>query len=250
MIKRGFSLLETLIATGILVIVVLAIVALSNSLIAGTILGADKTIINRWAAEGIELTTKVRDDNILNKSTAQTTNWFEPAISANGSSYGWYILKQDSTHTTWKMTSVADGGSINKIQFMQLGEKLTSDQIIGYRLICVEAVSASADASNNDANPFHCNTQGSTTLQDGLRTVLSDCQVGQPDQPNDLYCQMTKASVNKNHLDLTRIIPAGSAVKIRSVVVWEERDQVHSSSLTSLITNWKGYEQSEAAATN
>ncbi|MDO8650274.1 MAG: hypothetical protein Q7K33_03105, partial [Candidatus Berkelbacteria bacterium] len=62
MTRRGFSLLETLIATGVLIVVVMGVMSLSNSLIVGTVVNADKTIINRWASEGIELTQKIRDD--------------------------------------------------------------------------------------------------------------------------------------------------------------------------------------------
>ena len=238
MSKRGFSLLETLIAAGILIVVTLAIVGLSNSLIAGTIINSDKTIINRWAAEGIELTQKIRDDNLLSQATAATPGWFVPAVADNGQGYGWYKLIPGAK--TSQLTKVATGNNISEADFKNNAEVLTSDQTTGYRLICVEAVSASAPvATSSDTNPFHCNTQGTTVVQDGRRDqpTATTCQTA------DLYCQITKASVNKNRLDNNNIIPSGTAVKIRSVVVWDEKNQVHSSSIATLLTNWRGSEQ-------
>lgn len=245
-VNKGFSLLETLIATGVLIIVTLGVVSLSNSLISGTVINADKTIINRWAQEGIELTQKIRDDNILGKVTdiSGLPNWFEPAIADNGSDYGWYKLSQGTTNSTWKLDKIA--ANVNLLapdQFKQNAETLTSDQTVGYRLICIEAFDASSTPTDSNDNQFHCNTQGSTILEDGLRTALTDCQTGSAGQPNDLYCQLTKTSVNKNHLASGKIVTPGNAVKIRAVVAWESKDQLRSSSITTVITNWKGFEQ-------
>ncbi|MEK7171238.1 MAG: prepilin-type N-terminal cleavage/methylation domain-containing protein [Patescibacteria group bacterium] len=239
MSKRGFSLLETLIATGILVVVVLAVTSLSNSLIVGTISNADKTIINRWNAEGIELTKKIRDDNLLNKDTIKDplANWFTPAIKT--SSYGWYVLEVGDTSNTWKLTPVA--GYTNKFGRIELiagliGEELTSDQTIGHRFICVEAVRAQVERKNDN---FYCNTNDrlAPITSDGDRTKLSTCQT------EDLYCAMTKESINRNTLATGKIIPPGNAVKIRSVIIWEDKGSFKSSSLATMITNWKGYEQ-------
>ena len=104
--RRGFSLLETLIATGVLIVVVLGVVALSNSLVAGTIVNADKTIVNRWAVEGLELAQKVRDDNVLAKNTDTVTGvpvWFKPAFDENGNGYGWYRLNLLNTGNKWEL---------------------------------------------------------------------------------------------------------------------------------------------------
>lgn len=238
MLKRGFSLLETLIATGVLIVVILGVTSLSNSLIAGTVVSADKTIINRWASEGIELTQKIRDDALLNKLTSP--NWFTPAIAENGDGYGWFKLSTTDSKT-WSITRVT--GDYNKAiatDFIKdsISEKLTSDTTTGYRLICVEAVGAKDSRANDD---FFCNTTDTQRVRDGVRTDpnATNCQNG------DLYCQMTFESVNKNRLTSLdkKIIPSGNAVKIRSVVVWQDKDQFRSSSMATLITNWKGYEQ-------
>ena len=248
MTRRGFSLLETLIATGVLIVVVMGVMSLSNSLIVGTVVNADKTIINRWASEGIELTQKIRDDRILNKSTSP--NWFEQAVAPNGSDYGWYRLSSD-TVSTWKLNKVigVNPTVLTPTEFTNetVGEKLTSDVTVGFRLICIEPVATNTVATSNDQ--FQCNTtpDGNTNLLDGSRTDpgASICQIGEPGQPNDLYCQMTKDSINKNRLGSLedKIIPSGNAVKIRSVVVWQDKDLYRSSSMATLITNWKGYEQ-------
>lgn len=225
--------METLIATGILIIVTLAVVSLSNSLISGTVNNADKTITNRWAAEGIELTTKIRDDRILDKTTAP--NWFDPAIAENGSGYGWYVLTPGTP--TASMSRAAVGNVISANDFKNSGaEVLTSDRTIGYRLICVEAVGAATAASSGQ---FSCNTRAGQAVADGVRTPPTDC----PDPNPDLYCYTTRSSVNKNQLTADRFIPAGTAVKVRAVVIWETKDGFRSSSLATVLTNWKGYEQ-------
>lgn len=244
----GFSLLETLIAASILIAVTLSIVALSNSLIGGTVVNADKTVINRWAAEGIELTKKIRDDNLLNPNTPI---WFIPAFNDDGSDYGWYKLTPPNpSNNSATLTSAGVRNNIDEATFIGTGsssvaERLQNGQTVGYRLICIESVEANAAPTNiSDPNPFHCNTKGDIALKDGHRTDLTDCQSSTiTGNSNDVYCLMTKNSVNKNHLSGTNFIPAGSAVKVRSVIVWKVKDQAHSSSVASLLTNWKGYEQ-------
>ncbi len=236
MFRRGFSLLETLIAAGVMTAVIMGVIALSNSLIVGTVVNADKTIINRWAAEGIELTEKIRNDRILDKTTSP--DWFLAAIKDSGFDYGWYKLSS-TYNKTWSLTKTADT-AIDAESFMTLAESLTSDQTTGYRLICVEAISASAVAVVND-NKFYCNSRDGKVVQDGLRSNLTTCQ--QTGGQDDLYCQMTKESVNKNRLNSNIIIPPGNAVKIRSVVIWQDKSQIRQSSIGTIITNWKGYEQ-------
>lgn len=239
----GFSLLETLIATGVLIVVIMGVTSLSNSLIVGTVVSADKTIINRWASEGIELTQKIRDDNLLNKATASTTtNWFAPAVADNGGGYGWYKLQPGSAANTWQLEPASNANNLNKINFISdAGTSLSSDTTTGYRLICVEAVGAKDDGGSQD--DFRCNTTNNQRINDGSRSQLSTCQVN--GGKYDLYCQMTFESINRNRLTSLedKIIPPGNAVKIRSVVIWEDKDQIRSSSMATLITNWKGYEQ-------
>lgn len=232
----GFSLLETLIATGVLIVVIMGVTSLSNSLIVGTVVSADKTIINRWASEGIELTQKIRDDQILNKATSP--NWFVPAIADYGSGYGWFKLEK-LNDTTWRLNQASNPNHLTAAEFIDnAGTGLTSDATTGYRLICVEAVGAKDSRIDDD---FYCNTAETQPVRDGVRTDpnATVCQTG------DLYCQMTFESINKNRLSSLdkKIIPSGNAVKIRSVIVWQDKDQFRSSSMATLITNWKGYEQ-------
>ncbi|MCR4308311.1 MAG: prepilin-type N-terminal cleavage/methylation domain-containing protein [Candidatus Berkelbacteria bacterium] len=234
--RRGFSLLETLIATGVLIVVILGVMSLSNSLIAGTVVNADKTIINRWASEGVELTQKIRDDTILTKSTSP--RWFEPAIDENGGKYGWYKLSPTNDQT-WSISRLL--GRTNKVtaeDFISntVGEPLKSDKTLGFRLICVEAVGAQDTRIDDD---FYCNTTDETAVSDGSRNDPNATVC----QPGDLYCGMTYISINKNRLLPKIIIPSGNAVKIRSVVVWQDKDLFRSSSMATLLTNWKGYEQ-------
>src|SRR6185369_10469510 len=118
-VRKGFSLLETLIATAILIIVVLAVTSLSNSLIAGTVANADRTVVNRWAAEGIELTQKVRDDNLLDSSTSANPakNWFAPAVTDQGAGYGWMKLdKVDEYH--WQLLPTTTPNHVNPSQLV------------------------------------------------------------------------------------------------------------------------------------
>jgi Tfp pilus assembly protein PilV len=238
MSKRGFSLLESLIATGVLIIVVLAVISLSNSLIAGTVANADRTIINRWAAEGVELTQKIRDDNILAKNSDPATglpSWFNQAIKDNGRDYGWFKLEV-ATANSWKLSpAISSGNRLSAAEFKQAAENLTSDQTLGYRLICVEALAATAVSADDN---LQCNSdEDGQLVDDGARTELTDCQT------SDVYCALSQVSVNANQLNSDTIIPPGNALKIRSVVLWENKANVRSASMAMLLTNWRGYGQ-------
>jgi len=243
--QPGFSLLETLIATGILIIVSAAIVALSNSLIQGTIIAADKTITNRWAAEGLERVAKLRDDNIKSRrySSDGLPLWLELEVNQilEADQYGWYTLADNGGR--WSLTRSPAAPQLQKAQALTTGEALNSDVLVGYRLICIEAVGATGQTDRSDSGDsmIRCNTgeppNHTVIASDGDRANLGpDCSL------EDRFCQMTKPSLNLNRLNQTQIIPAGNAVKVRSVIVWVDKGVYRVANLATLLTNWRGYE--------
>lgn len=230
---RAFSLLETLIAAGILIIVVSAITALSNSLIAGTVNGSDRAITNRWAAEALELTKKIRDDSVK----ASQPIWLSQAENVN--KYGWYVLQKNISTQRWelKVSTLPSANTLTAAQVINNAEPLTADILKGYRLVCVEAVGAVSDRSNEfDEDKIYCNTDQSNTVisSDGNRSnLVAPCDAA------DVFCDLTMKSVQENHFDRTKIIPAGSAVKIRAVVLWPDKDSFKTTSISTMLTNWK-----------
>lgn len=236
---RGFSLLETLIATGILIMVSAATVALSNSLIQGTVVSADKTVANRLAAEGLELISKIRDDNFKSNSPL----WFDQAENSN--QYGWYVLEREFGGEGGSLRlnrgALGNDNELSRSAIVSNGEVITSGGMTLWRVICIEAISAvsQSDQGLDSRSKIPCNIKDNQRVNDGERDYQPQFSGGQCAQ-GDLYCSMTKTSLNRNRLAaLERIIPAGNAIKVRSVVVWLERDLYRSSDVATVITNWE-----------
>lgn len=232
---NAFTLLEVLIALGVLFIVGSAVVSLSNSLIQGTVRVADTTVTNLWTAEGLELVSKIRDDNFRSPSSNEPNLWIEGASTTDD--YGWYFLQEDGVNK-WKLVKASLGNTVRVGEAYSGGdsiERKTSEEIVATRLICIEAIQAASPATSTEIS---CNTSldGSPILNDGSRTALSDCDAA------DYYCNQTKDSLNLNNLSST-IIPAGNAVKVRSVVIWPHRNDYRTDSMAMFLTNWRSYDQ-------
>lgn len=219
--RTAFTLIEVLVAMGILFVVGSAVIALTNSLARGAIASSDRTIANRWASEGLELATKIRDDNWK----SHQADWFKPAIKDNGVDYGWYKL-DSGTLTNLALTRLV------KNDVLRLGENLQSDNLKAGRLICIESFNAVDQA---DSQAFYCNTDSNLTkIQDGSRNVPANgCGTN-----SSLYCHVTYNSLNRDS-GVQKVILPGNALKIRSVVIWQDRGQYQESSISTLLTNWR-----------
>jgi Tfp pilus assembly protein PilV len=224
MIKRGFTLIEVLVAGGILFLVGASVVGLTNNIIQGTQVTSDKTAMNLWAQEGIEIVKKIRDDSNLNR-TNQTTAWLDQATDVN--KYGWYYLDQNSI-----LVPLSTGEYNVKDNPSEANLKLSANELTGYRLICFEAV-GSAQVTDDPDNLYCNHTTVSQVVNDGDRSNLTDCQDG------DVYCAMTKDSINVNSGASGKIIPPGSALKVRSVVFWYDKSVTRTADVSTLLTNWQ-----------
>lgn len=237
--RHGFTLIEVLIAGGVLFIVSAAIVGLNNSIIQGTTINASQAVLTNWASEGLELVSAHRDNNLLAANNqAGNQVWLDEAAATN--KYGWYVL-QKSFGGSWTLSAASGLGNTVTYASLSLSnsEVLSSQSITAYRLICIEAVGAS---SPKGAISVSCNTDqnGSPITSDGDRTIVSgNCDNG------DVYCADTKPSLNRDALSgvAQTIIPAGNAVKIRSVVITSNKANYIIADVATLLTNWKGFEQ-------
>lgn len=232
--QKGFTLLEVLISVGVLFIIGSAVLSLSNTLIQGTVGTADATVTNLWAAEGLELVTKNRDDRTL---ASASEPWLAQANTP--SEYGWYTVQLMSGQVT--LTRVSLTGSqykISKAQAFTAGEQLTSEALTASRLICIEAVGARSLHPTLTSDQLSCNLNevGSGAYNDGARQIGTACRSG------DVYCSMTVDSVNKNS-NRTTFISAGSAVKVRSVLVWQNQYGYQTAQMGTLLTNWRNIGQ-------
>jgi len=230
---QGFTLIEVLVSAGILFIVGSATVGLTNSIIQGTNQTSSETVANRLASEGIELVTKKRDDTV--KAAVGDGPWFVPAeLNAN---YGWYVLNSP-TYLAQISATVVDAEPLLKAVVDSRSLPPAVRQQVGnqdyYRLICVESVGAIRTTAESTTS---CNTNASGgSVDDGNRESPSLVACA----PNDYYCNMTKASLARNRA-AAKVIPPGNAVKIRSVVIWQDKDQYRSAEISTLLTNWKSY---------
>lgn len=241
--KRGFTLIEVLVAGGVLFIVSSAVVGLSNSIIQGTGRNADRTVTNRWASEGLELTSKIRTDRLKNVGTSEAADrdvWFAPA--ADASQYGWYKLTEQTIGgvTSWsldKLSAVLPHLALNLVSNPDI-PPLGSQGLVAYRLICIEAYGA-FDRSD-DPDFINCNRdEAGVLVSDGVRSNVS-----WPCDPKDAYCLASRSSINQNQTDpQKRIIPPGNVVKVRSIIVWQDRTSFQTTELATVLTNWKGTEQ-------
>lgn len=243
--KKGFTLLEVLVAGSILFIVSAAVVGLSNSIIQGTALTTDQATATRLATQGIELVNKIRNDTVKGGDFTQGKFiWFPPVESA--SDYGW-----------WQLSSISNNWQLNEddVDFPDVSidlnsfdsakaEKISEDQLDFYRFMCIEALAASNYPQENST--IFCNAQesgnGYVEVIDGTRSEIDSCyqQSLGLNYNKDSYCEFSAESINRNRVDgLDKYIPNGNAVKVRSIVVWEDRDEFHRTEVSTMFTNWQ-----------
>ncbi len=250
-IKKGFTLIEVLVAGSVLFIVSAAVVGLSNSIIQGTAVTTDAATANRLATEGLEIITKIRDDQIKQASyESGRFIWFEPAETVDN--YGWYRLEEAIANSnSWQLqrqNSLPNVLSIGGETFdLNQAQPLPVGTIDFYRIICVEAVAGSDNQAETELN---CNTRSNTEqiADDGDRStavLTNECfseGTTTTEYKEDLYCQFSKDSINRNKITTTaneKIIPDGNAVKVRSLVIWNDRGSYRSAAAATLFTNWQ-----------
>lgn len=237
--KHGFTLLEILIAVGVLFIIGSAVLSLSNTLIQGTIGTADATVTNLWAAEGLELVGKNRDDRLKENANQP---WLEAALNHND--YGWYTISLTDNRAV--LTKATINGSTSLLEITkeqafkadQNNPLHVSENLTARRLICIEAVGVPSLNPTSNSDNLRCNMDRSTNVRynDGSRNIGFDCQ------PNDLYCLMTKDSLNRNN-SRTVFTSAGNAVKVRAVLVWQNQSGYQTTQMSSMMTNWRSASQ-------
>jgi prepilin-type N-terminal cleavage/methylation domain-containing protein len=84
--RRGFTLLETIIAIAIILFGLLSVIALSTSSLIASNITSDEFLATNFAREGIEAVRAVRDTNWLAYDTDSTTAW-DAGLSDSGPDY-------------------------------------------------------------------------------------------------------------------------------------------------------------------
>lgn len=251
--KSAFTLIEVLVAGSILFVVSAAVVGLSNSIIQGTAITTDEASANRLATQGLELITKIRDDQAKSGGFTDTGKfiWFAPV--EDPAEYGWWQLSENPpSSNAWDLdldddfSNVIDTtvGEFNPdlAEAILLNDTAGANQITFYRFICIEALAAE---SNQEDGLLNCNTakvnNNNLPVIDGTRDNPESCysvEVGSTVN-EDIYCQFTEESLNRNRVITGKIIPDGNAVKVRSVVIWQDRDIYRQTEISTILTNWQ-----------
>jgi type II secretory pathway pseudopilin PulG len=236
--QKAFTLLEVLIAVGVLFIIGAAVVSLSNTLIRGTVSTADATVANLWAVEGLELVTKHRDDRV---KAADNQTWLSQAQDYRD--YGWYYVELDPQTHDVTLTRAVFNGNPNYLGLTKAeayddadpSSALKSEALEAKRLICVEAIGVPSINQSANTDRLRCNMDRTSdqAYDDGSRQVSSTCA------NNDIYCVMTRASLERNTV-IAPIIPSGNAVKVRAVIVWPTQFGYRTTEMSTVLTNWKG----------
>lgn len=91
---KGQSLLETVIAIGIILIGIVPLVALTTMTARAGRLAAEQTIATELASEGIEVVRNIRD-----------SNWLEGEAWNNGLSDGQYVIQFTTSPPNWNLQS-------------------------------------------------------------------------------------------------------------------------------------------------
>jgi Tfp pilus assembly protein PilV len=256
MLKRGFTLIEVLVSGAILIIVTLAVVAISNSITQSTEASSDVTVSSNLAQQNLNLVTEIRDNGFSVPVSDPTCGniWFDQACNSN--QYGWYALTQDTTQPSkpWSLKQITASSMIGpSTALSDFVKNATPDQNSSpetYQLICIEAYGANDNPNPSSPNTISCNNNGSgKAVSDGNRTLTQggSCTNDDPTYGTDSYCRDTEQSLNwdgNNVAGSNFYIPAGNAVKIKSVVVWQTASTsvtptYKSTSLTGLITDWQ-----------
>ena len=233
--KRGFTLIEVLIASSILIAVIAAVIALSNSINRNTIIASDMTDANNMV--NTDFTTMKGD---IQAEINSGGVWLPQAeLEAGGASkYGWYYKDKvtgDLTKFSSPKTNVLTPDDIfvnNDPKNME-----TTNNVDYYHLLCFESFESKASSMSDDSK-FYCNEDGGGNIyNDGTRAVNSDCETS--GGKNDAYCVFSKPSLNTNSIDLwtQKYVPSGNAVKVRVLVVWKEKEEVLYSDMARLFTN-------------
>ena len=232
--KRGFTLIEVLIASSILIAVIAAVIALSNSINRNTIIASDMTDANNMVNTDFS-TMKGDIQAEINSGKVWMT---QAELGADGKNkYGWYYKDP----TDGKLTRFTDARinvlTPDEIFTLTGANKETMNNVDYYHLLCFESFESKA-SSVSDNSKFYCNEDGSGNIyNDGTRTVNSDCET--LGVKNDAYCVFSKPSLNTNSVGLwtQKYVPSGNAVKVRVLVVWKEKEEVLYSDMARLFTN-------------
>ena len=155
--RRGFGLIEVVIASGILVIVAGASLALSNTVAKGNLVLADRTAANFLAVEGIEAVHQLRDTNFIDQNPSTIWN--------SGLDTGTYGLTPPNNFTKkWQLASTPDTTRLNNVDYtrsIKLSDRSSSDA----RKLVVVTIAWTG-------------VTGPQTLT--LQTILANSNLGQP----------------------------------------------------------------------
>ena len=236
--KRGFTLIEVLIASCILVVVVAAIVALSNSINRNTLIASDMSDANNVAISDFSSIESAVQTNFSAGSM-----WLSQAAAITN--YGWYY-KDANTGVLTQFTDTKKNELTSSEVFAMTGEGLKNvNGVDYYKLICYEGFGSSASSlsgrQSDGSTKFYCNTNDRTTnYNDGTRIIGTDCE--DTLSAKDEFCKFSKESLNKSKptggtdWDST-IIPSGNTLKVRSVVVWMHKEEVFYTDVAKIFTN-------------
>ncbi len=78
--KRGFGIIEVLVAAGIIALVGGGVVTLNSSVLRNTALLADRLTAFEWAQEGIEVARQIRDSNLIDNRPETDWKCFNPGV--------------------------------------------------------------------------------------------------------------------------------------------------------------------------
>ncbi len=87
--RAGFTLLEVLIAAGILAVTLTSTFALNSTVVKNTVFLADDLVATNLASEGLEIVRQIRDSRLIDCNPATKWNsWLQSGGQASSGTYG------------------------------------------------------------------------------------------------------------------------------------------------------------------
>lgn len=129
--KKGFTLIETLIAISILLIAVVAPMSTIGGSLSSLYTARDQMIAINFAQEGIEVVRQKRDSNMLDKWNGENVNWNNglsagnyvvaaPALGLISSGVARSIYQKDDTGLYYQFSSASAPAGYTKTQFTRI----------------------------------------------------------------------------------------------------------------------------------
>lgn len=252
--QQGITIIEVLIAGGVLVMILGSAITLNRSIVRNQILSQDRTQAQALAAEASEIIRNLRDSTFIDQTVNQY-NYFLPASCFDPISFtGQKCLKEGSTNTSLELRWNESNSQWSLISGGETGLDTDADpdgEVILYSLDDGSISDTTLRIKDQDKTNLACQSQLERHIVFCRRVFISPVVYDKSLPPDGMDAgDRTETSVLPNIIyedpnisssqpDFTFDALLGNATKLIVEVSWYEYGQSRSVTTTDIITNWK-----------